>query len=192
MTNELDPDKTPVELGVKPLPTPLTHGQREALFGRFEFHAEPMPGDPERIRILGDWADKNIMAVPLPKIGPGLVKNARVHRLIAKQFAAFWAAVEAQGLLSLALTFDGAYVARFKRGRGGPGADSSHLSNHSWGTAFDINAPWNHLGTRGARLGEPGSTRRLVPLAIKYGFLNGAQFHEPWQDAMHFEAFKVV
>lgn len=192
--NHFDDDKTPVDPPELPPATPraLTHAQRETLFGRFEFHADPMPGDPERIRILGDWADKNIVAVQMPKIGPGLVKNARVHRLIARQFAAFWADVVAQDLLRFVLTFDDAYVPRFKRGRGGMGADPSLLSNHSFGSAFDLNFPWNPLGDPGAPLGSPGSTRRLLPLALKHGFLNGATFHDPWKDSAHFEAFRVV
>lgn len=193
MGSGFDPEEpTPIELGVKPLPTPLTHAQREALFGRIEFSPEPVPGDPERVRILGDWHAKNIVRVDLPKIGGGAIRHAFVHRLVAAQFSAFWREVEAAGLLRLVVTFDGAYCARFKRGRGGPGATADDLSNHSYGSAWDINAPWNHLGTRGARLGERGSTRRLVPIAIKHGFLNGAQFPEPWIDSMHFEAFKIV
>lgn len=179
-----------------PPPNPLSFNEREYLFGKFEFEPDPVKYNPEHIRILGDWAATNLVVVPLPLIGDGVVRHARVHRLIAAQFVGFWKAVEDQGLLRLVLTFDGAYAPRYKRGRAidhltGQPSGPEMLSNHAHGSAFDINARWNPLGTQGATLGQPGSTRRLIPLAMRFGFINGLQFHAR-QDPQHFEAFQVL
>lgn len=188
-------ETTPITMTSIALPHALTHAQREYLFGRFTFEPEPLPSDPERIRILDGWVDKNIVSVQLPKIGDGKVRTARVHRLIAKQFAAFWADVEVRGLLAGVLTFDGAFNARYKRGRAklpdGTPAPASALSAHAWGVAVDLNAPWNPLGSAGAAKGTPGSTHELDAIALKYGFINGRNFHAPYQDAQHFESYRV-
>jgi hypothetical protein len=71
-------------------------------------------------------------------------------------------------------------VPRFIRG------SHSVLSNHAYGTAFDINAPWNALGVRPALVGKPGSVRELVPLAAEHGFAWGGHFRTR-PDGMHFE-----
>lgn len=191
--NDFDPEGvTPVTLEVHSMPAALTHAQREVLFGRFDFEPTPTIGDPESIRILGDWVEKNIVSVPLPKIGAGAIKRARVHRLLEKQFAAFWADLERLGLLSRVLTFDGGFVPRYKRRRAVAIADPTRLSNHSWGSAFDLNAPWNPLGSKGVPPGGRGSTRELIGVAVEHGFLNGISFASPYQDPMHFECFKIV
>ncbi len=79
----------------------------------------------------------------------------------------------------------GSYVARFIRG------SRTKLSNHSWGTAFDINTLQNGLGKRPALGGEPGSVRALVTLANKHGFNWGGHFSGRL-DGMHVEAGKGV
>jgi D-alanyl-D-alanine carboxypeptidase-like protein len=180
---------TPVDRPMRPLPIPLTHEERVRIFGHFDFTPYPLPGDPEHIRIKQPWEFDHLVTVQLPFSGSGAT-HARVHKLIAKQFSDLFEAWRQAGLLKQILTFDGAFYARYKRGRAGGGEDA--LSNHSWGTAFDLNAPWNRMGTRGADLGRQGSTRQLIPLALKFGFLNGVQFADPYCDAMHFEAFQVM
>ena len=186
---------TPVTQGIRPLPEPLTHEQRVRRFGSFPYRPEPFPSNPERIVVLGTWFADNIVSVSLPFQGTQ-AKTAHVHKLIAPQFEGLLYAWRQAGLLKLILTWDGAYMARYKRGRArtadGRAAGDEELSNHAWGTAFDVNAPWNHLGTSGATLGQQGSTRQLIPLAQRFGFLCGAQFHPPHTDAMHFEAFKIT
>ena len=59
------------------------------------------------------------------------------------------------------------------------------LSNHSFGSAFDINVAWNERGHRPALVGEKGSVRELVPITHQWGFWWGGHFSTP--DGMHFE-----
>jgi len=61
----------------------------------------------------------------------------------------------------------GGYKPRFKRGV--PGV----LSNHAFGTAFDINVECNALGATPALFGQRGCVRELVPIAHKWGFFWG-------------------
>ena len=53
---------------------------------------------------------------------------------------------------------------RFVRG------STTSLSNHAFGSAFDINVPFNRLGARPALVGQKGSVRRLVKTAHRHGF----------------------
>jgi hypothetical protein len=64
------------------------------------------------------------------------------------------------------------------------------LSNHAYGTAFDINAAWNGLGREPAPLGAKGSVLELLPLAEAHGFAWGGLFSR--RDAMHFEVARVL
>jgi hypothetical protein len=63
---------------------------------------------------------------------------------------------------------------------------TSSLSNHAFGTAFDINADQNPLGHQPALPGEPGCVFELVPIAHKFGFYWGGHFKDR-RDGMHFE-----
>jgi len=89
------------------------------------------------------------------------------------------------GLLPLILTFDGAYEARLQRG------SRSALSSHSFGSAFDLNAPWNPLSKPCAKVQEKGSVKRLVPLANAHGFFWGGHFASR-PDGMHFELARLA
>jgi len=62
---------------------------------------------------------------------------------------------------------------------------STNLSRHAWGTAFDINVPWNGLNVVPPRVGDKGSVRELVTIANKHGFYWGGHFGR--LDGMHFE-----
>ena len=90
-----------------------------------------------------------------------------------------WKDWEAADLLHLVLTWEGSFVPRFVRG------SRTTLSNHAFGSAFDINAPWNGLGIVPPLVGQKGSVRELVLLAHKYGFYWGGHFNR--KDGMHFE-----
>jgi hypothetical protein len=63
------------------------------------------------------------------------------------------------------------------------------LSNHAFGTAFDINVNWNRLGTIPALVGQKGSVRELVQIANNNGFYWGGHFTR--KDGMHFEIAKI-
>jgi peptidoglycan hydrolase-like protein with peptidoglycan-binding domain len=165
---------------------PLSEAERVALFGRLEFVAAPVAGNPEAIRITNDYA-VNIVAVTVPQLvgvdgSPG--GFAQFHRIVAPQVLALFAAWEAAGLLPLVLSWAGSWAPRFVRG------SKTTLSNHAFGTAFDINAAWNGLGVKPAPSGARGSVVDLVPLARAHGLFWGGDFSRP--DGMHFEAARDV
>jgi lysozyme family protein len=157
---------------------------RQAVFGKFDFVPDPKPGNPENIRILGTWERDNIINVPIPQLraalGPRAPGGMPFHRLAAEQLKGLWADWEQAHLLDRVLSFDGSFVPRFIRG------STTTLSNHAFGSAFDINADENPLGARPPLVGQRGSTRELVPLANKRGFYWGGHFGSR-QDGMHFE-----
>lgn len=172
---------------------PLNHQGRSALFGAFRFRHAPVPGSYENIEILDGWASTNLVTVPVPQLvgvrGAGKTGRATVHVKVRDQFLALWQAWEEADLLDRVMTWEGAFNARFIRGRATPdnARNPAVLSNHSWGTAFDINYGWNKLGAIPALAGEQGSVRELVKLANKHGFYWGGHF-KGRPDGMHFEA----
>jgi len=83
------------------------------------------------------------------------------------------------------LSWGGSWVPRFVRG------SRTSLSNHAWGTAFDINHQWNGLGIRPTLRDEKGSVRDLVEIAYQNGFYWGGWFKSR-PDGMHFEAYKII
>jgi hypothetical protein len=68
-------------------------------------------------------------------------------------------------------------------------ADGGKLSNHSFGSAFDINAGDNGFGAPAAICGQRGATRELVEAAISLGMYWGGHFSTT--DGMHFEISKL-
>jgi len=154
-----------------------------ARFGSFEYVTTPEFG-PEAIRVTTRSAEFKIANVAIPQLvgvrGFPRSGEVLVHAQAAAPLKSLVAAWEAAGLLPLVKSWGGSYVPRFRRGR--PGS----LSNHSWGTAFDINVPWNGLGVRPPTKGQNGSVRELVPLANEHGFYWGGHFKSR-PDGMHFE-----
>jgi hypothetical protein len=170
------------EFPPRPPFAPLTSNDARALiFGRFSYVPAPTRDNPEGIRILGDWETKNIIQVPLPQMkSRGLGSGMPFHRLGARQLQGMWAAWEKAGLLNLVLEFDGSFAPRFVRG------SRTSLSNHCFGTAFDINYEGNELGRQPAPVGVKGSVRPLVPIANAWGFFWGGHYQNR-KDGMHFE-----
>lgn len=154
---------------------PMSPAQRLKIFGSFEYAAAPTKGNPEAIEIDKDWVKQNIVTVQLPVFG-----KRRFHRLAAPRVVALFERWENAGLLDYIDTFNGSFVPRFKRG------STESLSNHSWGSAFDINAMTNPLGAIPPSLGASGSVRNLVPIANEMGFYWGGHFGSR-PDGMHFE-----
>ncbi len=113
-------------------------------------------------------------------LGAGAPSGMRFHRLAAEQLKGLWEAWEQSNLLDRVLTYDGSFVPRFIRG------SRTVLSNHAFGSAFDINADLNPLGQRPKLVGQRGSVRELVPLANQWGFYWGGHFGSR-PDGMHFE-----
>lgn len=168
-----------------PLFPPLTStAERQKLFGPMLYVADPQPGNPEHIRVTNGWAAEHLVTVTVPELAgiEGAPKTGRiqVHKDVADAVLALFADWRDAGLLPLILAWGGSYAPRFIRG------STTTLSNHAFGTAFDINAPWNALGARPALVGWKGSVRELVPLANQHGFYWGGHF-KGRLDGMHFE-----
>lgn len=166
-------------------PPLIANADRAAVFGEFRY--EPVGPETDDIRILGGWQQANLEAVTVPQLisvkGAPASGRIWVHKLVVEQTRALFAAWADAGLADLVLTWEGSFAPRFVRG------SRTLLSNHAWGTAFDINYRWNRLGTVPALRGEKGSVRELVPLAHEHGFYWGGHFSRC--DGMHFELAQV-
>ena len=107
----------------------------------------------------------------------------RLHKVVAPRVQALFKAWAKANLLRYVLTYDGGFVARYVRG------SLTSLSNHAWGTAFDLNAAYNGLGAQPAAPHKIGTLIPLVPLAHKHGFYWGGNFSR--KDGMHFEIARL-
>lgn len=162
---------------------------RTKLFGAFQYESAPTPSNPEAIRILDDWARKNIVPVQIPQLvgvkGASKSGTVQFHKLAADQLQRCFVALEERDQLKHLKTWGGTWVPRFIRG------SRERLSNHAWGSAADLNVDWNRLGTQGALKGQEGSVREMVLTFAEFGFFWGGWFTGR-RDAMHFEVFKIL
>lgn len=160
---------------------------RQARFGPLLCAPAPTAKDPEAIRITNGWDKTNIVRVVVPQLANPAIKGARADGAVSfnqqavTQLLGLWQAWQDAGLLPLVRSFGGAYVPRYVRGK----AHEQLLSNHAFGTAFDINAAWNPLGAEPAAPGNPGCVYELVPIAHRFHFYWGGHFTR--KDGMHFE-----
>jgi hypothetical protein len=154
------------------------------LFGKgFTYTPKPIPGMPEYVEPSRAWVAENIGTAYIPQLisvkgSPEVRFNVR---LIA-QLEAMFGVWESLGLIHLVKTWDGGNVTRFVRGR------NDKLSNHTFGSALDLNARWNPYRAEPALVSETGTVRPLVLAAYKLGFYWGGWYN----DGMHFEAYKVL
>ena len=165
-------------------PSLSTNSERQNVFGKFAYKAKPLPDNKENIEITDNWEKQNIISVPIPQlINVNGRTQMRFHRLAAQQLKKLWKDWENAGFLHLIVTFEGSFVPRFMRG------SKTVLSNHAFGSAFDINYQWNKLGTEPALVGQKGCVRELVKLANDNGFYWGGHFGNGVdnKDGMHFE-----
>lgn len=162
---------------------------RQQVFGTFSFVPAPQPDNREAIRITNDWESENIVRVEVPQLagvrGAPSSGKVRFHRLAARQLQDLFKAWGKARLLDRLVTWDGSFVARFIRG------SRTVLSNHAFGSAFDINAAFNPLGAEPALPGKPGCVYDLVRIAHDHGFYWGGHFSSR-RDGMHFEVAKVI
>ncbi|GMG80946.1 hypothetical protein LNKW23_01580 [Paralimibaculum aggregatum] len=178
--------------------------RRNALFGCFRFrqnHAD-FRADPDQIEILDscdretrDWESVNIIDLAVPefeRLPPYGARRMRLHRAAAERFRALIDAWAAADLLHLLIAYVGAYNPRYIRGASGRrghgikhSTDVGNLSNHAFGTAFDVNNRQNGYGAHPAEVSHVGSVRELVPLANAHGVYWGGHFGK--RDGMHFE-----
>lgn len=171
-----DADTPPPPINLRPL---RGNAERQRLYGRFSFEPAPTAKNPEAIKILGSWRRTHIERVQVPELAGIRKAPVPIHTAVAHSFLELWSAWGRAGLVEHVRTWNGSFVPRFIRG------SSTTLSNHSWGTAFDLNARWNRLGTVPALRGEPGSVRDLVAIANDHGWYWGGHFKR--RDGMHFE-----
>lgn len=171
--------------GFRPI---ISNAERAALFGRFAFRHAPVQGNKENIVITDGWEQKNIEIFDVPQLsgvaGAGAKPRVRFHRAATPQVRALFKAWDDAGLWGRVLSWGGAFVPRYQRG------SSTALSNHAFGSAFDINVAWNPLGSTPARMGQKGSVRELVEIANQHGFFWGGHYSRR-PDGMHFEVAQL-
>jgi len=143
---------------------------------------------------------ENIVTIQIPQLdfARGYDGRFRCHRKAAPIFAALFAKWEAENLLHLIRSYEGCFVARYIRGNSpGPdghglknSSDVGTLSNHSFGSTFDINFVDNQRGNTPAAFGARSCVRELVESANSLNVFWGGHFGTP--DGMHFEIAKLV
>lgn len=172
----------------KPDVLPLKGIQKEQLFGKIEYVAKPTAKNLEAIKITNNFEKDNIIMVVVPqlkKVCGGKYYRMRIHKSIKYQMLQMWKEWEKEGLLDFINSYGGTYIARFIRG------SRTHLSNHAYGTAMDINMKYNRLGATPALVGKKGSVRLLIMIANKWGFYWGGHYKSR-KDGMHLEAYKII
>ncbi|RYZ09228.1 MAG: peptidoglycan-binding protein [Myxococcales bacterium] len=175
--------ESPLEFPPPPSFGPLGQAGRQQRFGKYDFVAAPVDGNPEAIQIHGGWVAENIQMFTIPQLknvsGAAAEGRAQFHREVGPRVLELFQRWEEAGHLGSILTYGGSFVPRFVRG------SRSVLSPHAHGSAFDINVAWNGFGAVPAKLGGRGSVRALVPIANELGFYWGGHFKR--RDGMHFE-----
>ncbi len=150
------------------------------MFGEFQYN-RLANGD---INILGNWVADNIVKVEIKQLKGvlGAPSDGKIHfhKKGVEQLRGFFDEAEKQNLANLIISWAGSFYPRMVRG------SKTSLSNHSWGSAFDINAPENWLNTKPAPVAKKGSLLKLVPIANSYGFFWGGHYTNRL-DGMHFE-----
>jgi len=184
-----------------------SNADRNKALGCFMFKQLPLAnrGDPDEIVPLGscdgktpDWRKANIIDIELPQLQFATGYSGRVtcHRLAAPGIVGLFAHWEKFDLLHIIRAFNGAYNPRYKRGQSpspdGHGPKYSDqvdaLSNHAFGSAFDINFYDNPYGQIPVLCPQRGCTRELVKPANDLGFFWGGHFSSASsKDGMHFE-----
>lgn len=149
-----------------------------------QFHYRDLSGG--RIEVDPVWVSQNIVTITLP----GLNRKVQVHKYAADNFIKAFnyikngtATINGKQvpLLSLIKTMDGTYVTRHVNWNPAKG-----LSNHSWGTAIDINAADHFRYVNPAW--EPNDPNLILwEKAFKPA---GFSWGNSYSDAMHYELLK--
>lgn len=173
----------------KPSLGSLSYLDHEKMFGKFSYISTPTYDNPEAITITSSNWLKNISYINVPQLtgikGVPISLNIPFHVLLMPQLKKLFEDWQHNGLIQHIITWGGSWVPRYTRG------SRTKLSNHAWGTAFDINVQWNQLGKQPALKGEIGSVRELVQIADQNGFYWGGHFHTR-KDGMHFQAKTII
>lgn len=180
---------------------------RNGYFGCFRFIQRHIDNRdrPERIVIRGscdgsvsDWTNAQIVDLHDSTFShvDGYNGYFRVHHKAKDQLTELLRQWQAADLIHLVINFAGAFDSRYIKGHS-PGngpqperdslGNGEKLSNHAFGSAFDINTTWNWIGDVPAYCGQKGSVRELVEIANGLGFYWGGHFGGGRIDGMHFE-----
>jgi hypothetical protein len=183
------------QLVTPPGVVPLNYTRRQDLLGTIVAMPAPTSGNPEGVRITNGWQSEYLVKVHIPQLkgvlGAPASGDIFWNKKGTKQIVDLFESWEAAGLMKNVISWAGSWAPRYVRG------SRTNLSNHTWASAFDINAAWNGLGCMPAPEGSKGSVRELVPLAIKHGFYWGGfgwenQGSSPRRDGMHFEIRTLI
>lgn len=186
-------------------PSNATRNKDFTCFNFLQRHRDQRP-DREAIVQKGscdgnvpDWVAAHIINIEVPqlKFARGFGGRVSCHRKAAPIIKRLFEKWEQDDLLHLIISYEGCFVPRYKRkvplATGGHGIKRSsevpQLSNHSFGSAFDINKVDNDLGDVPAFCGRRGSVRELVASATELGVFWGGFFGTP--DGMHFEISRL-
>ena len=161
----------------------VSQAEREAVLGVLTYVSAPTKGNPEAVKITNDFASKNIAKFLIPLLSKTPIS---MHKLAGPQFQAWCQAIIAKGLADRILSFSGCWVPRYVRG------SRTRLSNHSWGSAVDLNVPYNRRGHQSALVGQKGSLREVVEFCADFGLFSGMWYKGAPEDGMHIELFKVL
>ena len=168
--------------------------------GKVEWETDKLESG-HSITLLNNF-EKNVVKVLVPQLG-GIndVRTDALQKAGAKfdgklkffkpahaQLLAAFAEIEKAGLKKRLISIAGSFNARLQKKKNGGFVQTP--SNHSFGTAFDINSDFNGQGSKPPAVGKPGSVRELVPIFEKHGFRWGGLFPTP--DGMHFEIAKLL
>lgn len=171
-----------------PFENVTSKSEKNTLFGKLKY--SPWFGKGP-ISITNEWDKNNLVKVFLPQL-QGINTYAsvphsghiQINKNIEIQYKMLWHAWEQEGVLEKVISWGGGYAPRKVRG------SYLSLSNHAYGTAFDINYNQNSLGNEPARKSEKGSVYELVGIAHEHGFYWGGHFSR--KDGMHFEVAKKL
>lgn len=186
-----------------------SNAARNANFTCFTFLQRPLAQRPDAEAIVQkgscdgsepDWVAAHIVEIEMPQLrfARGFTGRMRCHARAAPVLTALFEQWEKEDLLHLIISYEGCFVPRYIRGKAPPGngghgqkrsSEVSSLSNHSFGSAFDINFIDNQLGAVPALCGRRGSVRELVASANALGVFWGGHFNR--LDGMHFEISRL-
>lgn len=149
----------------------LTGGSIASVVGTFNY---TVLGTGGRISPDPAWVSANIATESVPILG-----SVTCHRALFPQLRAALEEIVVRGLADEIHVdeYAGCYYPRFI-------ANTTTLSNHSFGLALDLNVPGNQRGTVGEM------NRDVVAIFEKWGFAWGG--HWSWTDPMHFELAQLV
>jgi hypothetical protein len=180
---------TSVSRGVQTTNT-YKYPQLSKINGSFgQFHYRDLAGG--RIEVDPQWIANNIVTITLP----GLNQRVQVNKAAAANFIQAFnyikngtATINGKQvpLLSLIKTMDGTFVTRHVNW-GGP---TTGLSNHSWGTAIDINASNHYVGLRIDANSTTDPNAILWRAAFQPAGFSWGNRYNVGPDSMHFELLK--